>query len=183
MTSTRAAIVSSAERTFDHHGFAATGMDRLTEAAGVSTRTLYKHVGSKSRLMVAVLEERADRFFAALLVESVDALFTGLGQWVAEEGSRGCLFLRAQGETAGEDEGVSAAVASYRDRLRALIRRVVARDLGHDDERTATQVLLLFEGATSAAAYLGPDSIERAREAMAVLMSAPPHDHDSERKA
>lgn len=181
MTSTRAAIVSSAEHTFDHHGFAATGMDRLTADAGVSTRTLYKHVGSKSRLMVAVLEERAERFLAALPVESVDALFTGLGRWIAEEGSRGCLFLRAQGETGGDDEGVSAAVASYRDRLRALIRRVVASDLGHDDEPLATQALLLFEGATSAAAYLGPQAVERAREAAAVLMSACPH--DSERKA
>lgn len=183
MTSTRAAIVSSAERTFDHHGFAATGMDRLTEAAGVSTRTLYKHVGGKSRLMVAVLEERAERIFAALPVGSVDALFAGLGQWVAEEGSRGCLFLRAQGETGGADESVSAAVASYRGRLRALIRRVVAGDLGHDDEPLATQLLLLFEGATSAAAYLGPQAVERAREAAAVLISAATHDHDSEREA
>lgn len=155
-------------------------MDRLAEAARVSTRTLYKHAGSKSRLIASVLEERAERFFAGLSADSVDSLFAGLAQWIATEGSRGCLFLRAQGETGGVDPEVSAAVASYRARLRELIRRVVAHDLGHDDERIATQVLLLFEGATSVASYVDTEVADRAREAVAVLMSSTPRLADTE---
>lgn len=182
MESKRDIVVSSAERTFDRHGFAATGMDRLTEAAGVSTRTLYKHVGSKSRLMVAVLEERSKRFFGGIPADSVDALFVGLAQWVAKEGSRGCLFLRAQGETGGEDLDVSAAVAAYRIQLHELIRRVVDHELGRDDEQIAIQVLLLFEGATSAVAYIGPEAVEQARQAAFTLMASSPLSTASERK-
>ena len=54
---TKTQIVVSAEREFDCNGFAATGMDRLTQAAEVSSRTLYKHVGSKTALIVAVVWE------------------------------------------------------------------------------------------------------------------------------
>lgn len=183
VTALLSTIVSSAERTFDHHGFAATGMDRLRDAAGVSTRTLYKHAGNKSHLMVAVLADRAERFFAALPTGGVDALFAGLAQWIADDGSRGCLFLRAQGETGGEDPEVAAAVASYRGRLREVIRSVVADDLGRDDERIATQVLILVEGATSAASYIGVEAVHGARDAASVLMSAAADPADPARKA
>ena len=164
-------IISSAELTFDTHGFTASGIDGLANAAGVSTRTLYRHVGSKTLLMVAVLEGRAARFFNALPIESVDAVFEGLTTWIVNEGSRGCLFLRAQGESGGTDSNVAAAVASYRTRLRALIRHVVAEELGRDDKKVADQLLVLIEGATSASAYVGSGAVEEARYVASVVMA------------
>ena len=35
-------LTAAAERLFDRHGYMTTGMDRLTAAAGMSIRTLYK---------------------------------------------------------------------------------------------------------------------------------------------
>lgn len=167
----KAQIVSSAERAFDRHGFTATGMDRLTEAAEVSSRTLYKHIGSKTALIAAVLEERGRRFFGQLDVHSVDALFAALEDWTRTEGARGCLFLRAQGETGGETPEVSDAVAAYRRKLRDLIGRVVANDVGEGGgDVLAEQILVLFEGAISAASYRGADAICAARTAAAVLV-------------
>ncbi len=168
---TRAQIISSAERAFDRHGFAATGMDRLTEAAGVSSRTLYKHVGSKNALITAVLEERGRRFFSQFDVHSVDELFGALESWTRIRGARGCLFLRALGETGGEISEVSDAVAAYRRKLRDLIDRVVANDIDRDgSDVLAEQVLVLFEGAISATSYRGVDAIRAARTAAAILV-------------
>ena len=167
----KAQIVSSAEQAFDRHGFTATGMDRLTEAAEVSSRTLYKHVGSKTSLIAAVLEERSRRFFGQLNVHSVDALFAALENWTRTEGARGCLFLRAQGETGGETPEVADAVAAYRRKLRDLIVRVVANDVGQSRcDVLAEQVLVLFEGGTSAASYRGAGAVCAARAAAAVLV-------------
>ena len=54
---TKNKLISAAGSLFSRHGFNATGMDRLTQAAGMSSRTLYKHAGSKTALIVRVLEE------------------------------------------------------------------------------------------------------------------------------
>ena len=167
----KAQIVSSAESLFDRHGFTATGMDRLTEAAGVSSRTLYKHIGGRAALIAAVLEERERRFFSRLKVRSVDALFAALEEWTRSEGARGCLFLRAQGETGGDTPEVSGAVAAYRQKLRQLMMRVVANEIGRNGrEALADHLLLLFEGATSVASYRGVEAIANARVAAAILV-------------
>jgi len=152
----RTQIIAGAERVFDLHGFAASGMDTLTAAAGVSSRTLYKHLGSKTGLTVAVLEARMSRFFDRCQVDSVDELFARLEDWVRAEGSRGCLFLRAQGE-AGGNPAIAEVVTQYRARLQAMIAGIVS------DPALAVKVLILVEGATAAASYLGPEAVTSAR--------------------
>lgn len=163
-------IVSSAERMFDHHGFAATGVDRLTEAAQVSSRTFYKHAGSKTALIAAVLGERSRRFFNEMNVLSVDELFVALETWTNALGARGCLFLRAERETGGEVPEVSEAVADYRKRLSILINHLVEAQVGSGRHALAEQILVLFEGATSAAAYRGTSAIRAARFAATILI-------------
>ena len=171
MSSTRSAIIADAERVFDRHGFAASGMDRLTETANVSSRTLYKHLGSKNGLITAVLEARCERFFATFQVNTIDALFGALGSWTEAEGARGCLFLRAEGEDLGQNGEVTSAVTAYRTRLRDLIRDIVTTETGEDDDFLTEQILILFEGATSAASYRGQKAILAARSAAAVLIA------------
>ncbi len=164
-------IVASAEGIFDNYGFAATGVDRLTAAAQVSSRTFYKHVGSKTALVAAVLEERSARFFDHCDVETVDALFLALADWTRAVGARGCLFLRAERETGGELPEVCEAVAAYRQRLRVLINRLVEDDVGRTGcEELTEQILVLFEGATSAASYRGAGAIQAARSAATTLV-------------
>lgn len=170
MPSTRSAIIASCEPVFDHNGFAATGMDTLTEAAHVSSRTLYKHVGSKSGLAVAVLEARMERFFDTCTAMNAEELFTGLQTWIATEGARGCLFLRAQGESGASQSGVLNVVAEYRRRLRELIERLVLDELGHEDEAVTDELLIVFEGATSTASYLGPQAVIAAQGAANALL-------------
>lgn len=164
-------IVTTAERLFDRGGFAGTGMDRLIQTAGVSSRTFYKHAGSKVALMAAVLTERDRRFMRQLDVRSVDALFQALEDWVRTEGARGCLFLRAHGETGGETSEVAEVVALHKAAFRDRIAQIVAGDVGcGGTPELAEQILVLFEGATASAVYRGPKAIAAARAAAGVLV-------------
>ncbi|SFI97297.1 TetR/AcrR family transcriptional regulator [Albimonas pacifica] len=167
---TTARLLAAAERLFDRHGYTATGMDRLTEAAGMSSRTLYKHAGGKAQLMARVLGERDRRFLARLEVRRVDALFAALGDWLRVEGSRGCLFLRARAETGGDAPEIAEAVAAHKEAFRRRVAEVVAADLGREDPELAEQILILFEGAAHAAVYRGPEAAEAARAAAATLL-------------
>ena len=163
-------LTAAAERLFDRHGYMATGMDRLTEAAGMSSRTLYKHAGSKAQLMARVLTERDRRFMDRLNGPSVEALFDALGDWVRAEGTRGCLFLRSLAETGGDTPEIAEAVAAHKAAFHRRVEEVVAADLGREDLVTAEQVLVLLEGATHAAVYRGAEAVSAARAAAAVLI-------------
>lgn len=165
-----ARLIAAAERLFDRHGYIATGMDRLTEAAAMSSRTLYKHAGSKAQLMAHVLNERDRRFMARLEVRTVDALFAALEDWMRTAGMRGCLFLRSRAETGGDTPEIAEAVAAHKAAFHQRVGEVVAADMGYEAPALAEQVLVLFEGATHAAVYRGADSLSAARAAARILM-------------
>ncbi|MGO2577277.1 MAG: TetR/AcrR family transcriptional regulator [Brevibacterium aurantiacum] len=173
MSTTRTDIVASCEPIFDRNGFAATGMDALTKAANVSSRTLYKHLGSKTGLTIAVLEARMERFFSTCTASTFDELLTGLERWIEAEGARGCLFLRAQGEAdaLGAGAEVSTVIAEYRRRLRELIGYLVVNELGREDDTLCDELLIIFEGATSTASYLGLRAIAAARSAASAVLT------------
>ncbi len=163
-------LTAAAEQLFDRHGYMATGMDRLTEAAGMSSRTLYKNAGSKAALMARVLTERDRRFMARLEVRTVEALFAALEDWVRVEGCRGCLFLRSRAETGGDTPEIAEVVAAHKEAFLRRIGEVVATDLGRKDPALAEQVLVLFEGATHAAVYRGAQTVTAAKAAAAMLL-------------
>ncbi|QIG81804.1 TetR/AcrR family transcriptional regulator [Sphingosinithalassobacter tenebrarum] len=163
-------LTAAAEQLFDRHGYTATGMDRLTQAAGMSSRTLYKHAGSKARLMARVLTERDARFMARLDVQSVDALFAALEDWVRIEGNRGCLFLRSLAETGGVTPEIAEVVLAHKSMFQQRVSAVVAADIGREAPLLAERVLVLFEGATHAAVYRGVRAVSAARTAAAVLV-------------
>ena len=174
----RARILATAQKVFQEEGFRGVGVDRILEPSGASTRTLYKHFGSKNGLAAAVLADRGRRFLAVLLEEpapgqgAVAALFDGLRRWTTEEGAHGCLFLRALGEYAAHDVGITEQVRAHKAAVRVVIAARVAADLGRPDEAVSSQVWLLFEGATAASAVAGAGMIAAARDAAAILVAA-----------
>ena len=161
-----------AERLFDTNGYTATGMDRLIQAAGMSSRTLYKRIGSKAALMGRVLAERDRRFMKSMEVQSVDALFDAIEDWVRTEGARGCLFLRTLSETGGATPEIAAAVTKHKGAFQDRVQKIVAADLGHEDPALAEQILVLAEGATHAAVYRGAAAVSAARSAASLLIAA-----------
>lgn len=167
----RTRLISTAERLFDRHGFTATGMDKLTGGAGISSRTLYKYAGSKNGLMAAVLSERGRRFLRQMDVNNVDALFVSLEAWLEQEGSRGCLFLRAWGETGGDVPDLAAVILDHKRRLRERVEKVVAAEIGQRNDELAEEIVILLEGATHTAVYRGTAGVASARRAARFLMA------------
>ena len=167
---TKGLILKRTEAVFDQRGFAASGIDRLAEAAGVSTRTLYKHVGSKNALVESVLLERQTRFFARLSGATLHELFDSLEGWVGEEGARGCFFLRAEAENGDQLPGISDAVREYHTLLADFVAKAVRAELGADNPELEEQILVLFEGATSAATYRGSAAVRAASSAAEMLL-------------
>jgi AcrR family transcriptional regulator len=163
-------LVSAAEKAFDKNGFGATGMDRLTELAGMSSRTLYKHAGSKAQLAAAVLNARSRRFMRQIDVRSVDSLFLALEEWIRVEGAGGCLFLRIRAETGGETPDINQAVLAHKVEFDRRVKEIVTTELGRNDPILAAQVLILFEGATHASIYKGREAVSVARMAAALLI-------------
>ena len=170
--------MAAAQRVFQEEGFRGVGVDRLLKPSGASTRTLYKHFGSKDGLATAVLADRDRRFLAALSEQSAPAqgpvatLFDDLRRWMAEEGTHGCLFLRALGEYAAHSGGIADQVRTHKEVVRAVIAARVAAELGRPDEAVAAQVWLLIEGATAASMVGGVGVVTAAKDAAAVLVSA-----------
>ena len=150
---TKTKLISAAEQLFDRHGFTATGMDKLTKAAGMSSRTLYKHAGSKTALITDVLKERHRRFLPLIEVDSVDALFDALE------------------ETGGDTPAITEAVLAHKARLYEKIQDIVAIETdGQEMPELAEQILILYEGATAAAIYRSPEAIASAHKAASALL-------------
>ena len=169
----RSKLLKAAEQLFDRHGFTATGMDRLTRDAGMSSRTLYKLAGSKAALIASVLTERDRRFLQRMDVDSLEGLFDALADWIRAEGARGCLFLRAHGETGGNQAAITAALWAHKQALFERIQAILAAETGgREDPVLAEQVMILHEGATAAAVYRGVDAVAAARAAAIALVRA-----------
>ncbi len=69
------AILKGAMKEFLAHGYAATSMDKIAKAAGVSKATLYSHFGDKEGLFNAVMQDLAkDKFQTVMGLQQPQSL-------------------------------------------------------------------------------------------------------------
>jgi len=169
-------IVSGAERVFEVQGFRGVGVDGILAPSGASTRTLYKHFGSRDGLVLAVLEERHTEFMARLRERGdpdnpVGNLFDVLEHWINERGARGCMLLRASGEYAGVNEAVTVLVRQQKKAFEQEIAERIRQAVGNQNDELTTQIWLLFEGATAAASISDVIVVRSAKRAAAALLT------------
>lgn len=170
----RTEIITGAMRTFEAQGFRGIGVDAVLAPSGASTRTLYKHFGSRDGLVLAVVEQRHRAFMdrlAAAPNSGVEGLFEALSVWLDEYGARGCMLLRAHGEYAGSNADIVACVRRQKNEFLVELGRRIEQVLGRQDEALALQIWLLFEGATAAASVVGAHVVGAAKEAAETLLS------------
>jgi TetR/AcrR family transcriptional regulator, transcriptional repressor for nem operon len=98
------------------HGVAASGVDALAAAAGVTSGSLYKHFSGKSDLFAAVigaeLQRTADRFARIPLGDreaAGKAMAAYLGAQHLRHPERGCLLPALTAEVGRADDAVRAA--------------------------------------------------------------------------
>ena len=159
-TETRERILDTAERLFFVDGIGVTGVDRVASEAGVAIATLYQHVGSKDRLLAAVLERRLAAWTAQWEAsiaaagsprDRVLALFDALVEFRRSSGTtQWCCFLATASERprdAGTDDPVLRLVEADTTALVVRLRELVDDAGIADPEGTVARLLVVYNGA------------------------------------
>ena len=131
----RALIVEAAGRLFAERGFAATRLDDIAAAAGVTKPILYRHFESKEALYLALLERHRDDLasFAAMAPaegapgERIRAL---LEIWLAYVETHSYAWRMLFRDSGGGEE-----IATFRLEVHARARAVLAEIIGALGER------------------------------------------------
>ena len=112
----RQRLLASSARHVKQHGFAASGVDALAAAAGVTSGSLYKHFAGKADLFAAViraeLQRTADRF-AAIQPDNAEAADKAVAAYLSPQHlrhpERGCPLPALAAEVARADDAVRIA--------------------------------------------------------------------------
>jgi AcrR family transcriptional regulator len=156
-------ILRAAAELFFRDGIHATGVARLTEAAHVSTRTLYQHFSSKDAVVAAYLRgfiaDPPVPAVAQLARTDLDPRTRMLALFLEPPNlpdgvMRGCLFHNAAVEAAGTMPEVAELVKQYKQGLTDRLVEVAAEADARDPQTLARQLALLFEGASALATSL-----------------------------
>lgn len=151
--------MDTAAELFYERGIAATGVDVVVAAAGVSKPTLYAHFGSKSELVAAVLQRRHSRRVASLQAwvaaapaeprERLLAVFDWLAEFYLAEGVRGCAFLNAAAETPEPGDPTREVARRHKCWTRDYLAGLAADAGLADPVRLGSELLLVVDGASS----------------------------------
>lgn len=104
-------ILNVAEQLFNEHSFVAVGVDLIRDESGCSKTTLYTYFKNKQQLVCSVLQQRDLRFRESLTtfvaehrgLEALEKIFVWHQNWFQTGHFKGCLFVRAVGESSQQD--------------------------------------------------------------------------------
>jgi len=169
---------------FYRYGIGAVGVDLVSQAAGVSKRTLYQQFGSKDELVAASLDQAGEAIIGMYLPvgDSLDAnrparqqilaVFDGQREWTSAAGFRGCPFINTATELPDPRHPARAVALSYKLRLRDFFTTQAERGGCADPQLLADQLLIIFDGVivqSVAGTIRRPDA---AGNAVAALLDA-----------
>ncbi len=186
--SKRNLVLDTAETLFVQNGFAATGINQITQEAGIASMTLYNNFKSKNDLVLAVLARKNKALFEGLdaaLESAADepgaqilATFDFLSEYVSadthshNDGSfTGCAFNHAASEFRELNHPIHQAATQHKQQLLDIFERL-AEEMEHPTPLAFAQTLLLLvDGALSSAQIMGDMSMfDRARAAAKTLI-------------
>ena len=160
----RELVLDAAERVMAEHGFQAATLARVVTEAGIPMSSVYHYFGSKDRILLAVMERGAERFFADLpdltrrpgrpaqhLARVVSAVARTLQRH--PDFLRLLIVFAAQPPTAGEGE-IQAVVRRVREHALELLRAQIAAAFGDDPQSPATDQLARFALAAIDGAFV-----------------------------
>jgi AcrR family transcriptional regulator len=166
-SSPRERLLTTARQLFYSEGIHAVPVDRLVTEAGVTRTTFYRHFPAKEDLVEAYLRATDADLRAAVAValdqpsphQAAAALFELVGQTTCSAGFRGCHFINASAEYPDPANPVRIAVADHRAWFQETVTQLAAQ-AGHPDPEHAGRVLvLLHDGALSAAELDNPQQV------------------------
>jgi AcrR family transcriptional regulator len=159
----RESLLENAERLFYENGFHAIGMKRIISESDVALMTMYNHFDSKEDLILEVLNRREERYFSFLKtslkgskeINKALSLAEAHMSWILENGSNGCMLLRAKEEFAFTNKEICDTVIAHKKNLISFFQ-----DIGFNVTQ-ATRLAMLIEGATALSEVLEPKDVAK----------------------
>ena len=178
----RERILETAERLFYRDGYHAVGVDTIVAESGVAKMTLYRHFPSKDDLIGAYLERTNEQLLAWIegLIdphddprEALEAMLRGRGEARFEPRVPGCAFVGAAGEFPEPDHPGHRAATEHKRAVVGRLSQLASQAGARDPNALAEELLLIMDGAWSAARVFGPGSHgRRAAVAAKALISS-----------
>lgn len=164
-------VLEAACKLFSSRGINNTGVDLVSETAGVSKRSLYQRFPSKDHLIAAYLPRATDRFLADLIpladsglspAEVILEVFAAAQRKSHEPDFRGCPVLNATAEITDVQHPMRDIAVSYKKRMQSYFTQQAEAADATDPALLAEQLVMLFDGAMTYASVRNeplPDSI------------------------
>lgn len=172
--STADSITEAALALFYRQGFHASGVEQLSQVAGVTKKTLYRHFPSKEHLVEAALRLRDAQFMAkmqaamepAAEAQRPLAYIDFIATWTREPDFHGCAFINAAAEYAEAGEPPHVLAGQHKEQVLAYLEKVCARAGFRQPLAAARQLFLIGEGLIVACQVRGAsqEMIDSARE-------------------
>ncbi|MCG9543672.1 TetR/AcrR family transcriptional regulator [Vibrio sp. Isolate33] len=151
-------ILDVAESLFNQFGYTAVGVDMIRDEAAVSKTSMYRHFGSKTKLIEAVLERRHQRFESSLeaalvstcgLHNQLNALLDWHFAWFEQPDFKGCMFMHALAEFKESEDDIAMLSHKHKVWLKNTIHNVVSGGEAADAatlERRTESIMTFIEG-------------------------------------
>lgn len=161
-------IVRAAEEIFWQRGFHGATMDDVISAAETTPRTLYRHFVSKQALAAATIVSRSDRFhdwYAQRISELLNggesfprSAVLAMGEWIKEQVSGGCYFLRGFSDYKYIDTNVARIALEEKSRIRVLLKQIAVQHEIAAEIALFDRLYLILEGLIAASQTMELDT-------------------------
>lgn len=190
---TAAHITRTALNLFYRHGFHASGVDLLSQEAGVTKRTLYRHFPTKDALIAAALDLRHEQFMSGMqaFVESAPAqqrplaYIEFIARWAASHDFHGCAFINAAAEFSQATAAPHMQAAQHKSEVQGYLMTLCETAAVQNPELISMQLFLIGEGVIVSSqvngfnAAVGEAALETAKTLLKVRPRRAPSGRES----
>lgn len=180
--SAREQILETAAKLFYQYGYRAVGVDTIIAESRVAKMTLYRHFPTKDDLIAEYLGRSSQSFFTWVETltqaepdprKKLEQVFAAVADRAVHPTCLGCTFMAAALEFPDLEHKAHAAALEYKRRVLTLLFELSKAAGAKDPQALAEGLMLLMDGAWSAARMFGPGShAARVSEAAQTLIAA-----------
>lgn len=177
--STSDVITKAALELFYRQGFHASGVEQLSQHAGVTKKTLYRHFSSKEHLVEAALQRRHNDFLlqmqeaveAAPTQKKPQAYIEFIIAWTQSADFHGCAFINAAAEYSAPSDPAHLLAREHKSQVQAYLQGLCSEADFYQPASVAMQLFVIGEGLIVSSQVCGvtTEVISATRDLVALL--------------
>ncbi|CDL80557.1 TetR family transcriptional regulator [Xenorhabdus szentirmaii] len=174
-------LLAVTESLIYQYGIHATGMEQIVKETGISRKTIYRYFSNKDDLCAQALLSRDERWMkwftdSSLKGENPEAcileMFHALKSWFMSGEFRGCAFINATGEISDPTHPIRIIAKEHQQKIFSFIQQLTEKLDVNKPLELARQLLVLIDGAITAAMMMNAPSVaDDAKEAARLLIN------------